>query len=195
MDFNLEEELIEHLNKGKISQAISLAEGELKKLPQSEFHKIIGRDLLHLKEALVIFVDNFYKSAPKKSKVKAMYAEMNGFTINYDLWFINLFAFENCGDVDDLDWLADFDYYSDEILEISGLEDIQAVYKDYMENEKWDDKNLEQSCEVCEMIIILKLQQLFQQSQKLATEQNMTWVKVPLFATAHDSDIIYMVHS
>jgi hypothetical protein len=191
MNFDLEEKLTGLVQENKIEEAIGVAEGALLDFPHTAFHKVLGRNLLHHTQALANHIDDFYKSAPKGSKVKAMYAEMNGFTVNYDLWFVNLFAFKNCGDLDDLDWLAVFDFYSDEILVLTGMEDLQSVYKDYMENEKWNDKTLEDTSALSELIIILRLQELFSEVRKVATVQNLSWKNIPLFSTAHDSEMIY----
>ncbi len=185
----------ENLNKlvvsNQLDKAIKLAEEKLTALPQTDFHKIIGKNLLHLTEPLTNYIDKFYKTVKGEIDVKAIYSEMNGFTINYDLWFIDLFAFAECGELDDLDWLADFEASSDDSMTISGFEELQTVYEDYMKNEKWEDKNLEAACEICELLIILRLQELFKESKKVAIDKKLNWAHIPLFATAHDYDMIY----
>ena len=191
MDFDLEDKIKELVEVMEIGKAIEMAENELQKIPITDFHKILGRDFLNLTDELVEFITLFYKKASKKIKVKAIYSEMNGFTINYDLWFINIFAFKTCEGLVDTDWLADYEFTTDEILVLSGLEDIQSVYEDYMKNEKWSDKNLESAMEVCEIIIVLRLQELFKNSIQKATEKQLEWCKIPLFATAHDYEILY----
>src|SRR5690606_30433796 len=130
------------------------------------------------------YLNEFYKNAKDEIEVKAIYSEMNGFTINYDLWFIDLFAFTECGGLEDLDWLADFEVSSVDSMTITGFEELQSVYEDYMENEKWSDEKLEEACEICELIIILKLQELFRETKKLAIEKNFEWANISLFATA-----------
>ncbi len=192
MEIDLIEKLHELVRESKLDEAINVAEVELVKLPVTDFHKIIGRTLLHLPGALTSFIDKFCREAKKETEVKAIYAEMNGFTINYGLWFINLFAFNQCGGLDDLDWLSDFETASDKVMVISGFEDLQAVYKDYMENEKWEDSELAKACEICEHLIILRLQQLFREAKKLAILKNLRWKNMPVFATAHDYDMVYM---
>jgi len=183
----LEELLIEN----QLEEAVKLGEDVLSKLPHTDFHKIIGKDLFHLIEPLTNYISEFYNNAKSKIDVKAMYAEMNGFTINFDLWFIDLFAFTECGGLEDLDWLADFEISANESMVISGFEELQAVYEDYMENERWRDKELAKACEICELLIILKLQQLFREVKRVALYKNMEWADIPLFATAHDYDMVY----
>lgn len=188
---DIAEELDKLVLYNQLEKAIALAEGELTKLPITDFHKIIGKNLLHLSEPLEKYITDFYKNAKGKIDVKAMYSEMNGFTINYDLWFIDLFAFTKCGVLDDLDWLADFEVSSDHSMTIAGFEELQAVYKDYMENEKWRDEALDDAGEICELLIVLRLQELFKEAKKIAINKNLDWAEIPLLATAHDYDMVY----
>ena len=188
---DIREKLDKLVVANQLDKAIKLAEEKLNALPQTDFHKIIGKNLLHLTEPLTNYIDNFYKTAKDEINVKAIYSEMNGFTINYDLWFIDLFAFTECGGLDDLDWLSDFEVSSDDSMTISGFEELQTVYEDYMENEKWGDKKLKAVCEICELLIILRLQELFKEAKIAAIDKKLNWADIPLFATAHDYDMVY----
>jgi hypothetical protein len=188
---NIEEKINNLVSTNQLDKAIRLTEEKLAILPQTDFHKIIGRNLLHLTEQLINYIDKFYDIAQNEIEVQAIYSEMNGFTINYDLWFIDLFAFTECGGLDDLDWLADFEVSSDESMIISGFEDLQSAYEDYMENEKWEDHTLKEASEICELLIILRLQELFKEIKKLATDRRLNWVNISLFTTAHDSEMVY----
>ena len=192
MEFDLENEVKDLVDDKQIEKAIELAENELRKIAITDFHKVLNRDFLNLTNELVEFISYFYEKAKKKIKVKALYSEMNGFTINYDLWFLQLFGFESCGGLDDTDWLADYEFTLDnEAMVLQGFEDLQAVYEDYMKNEKWTDKNLERAMEICEVIIVLRLQELFKKSIELARQNNLEWCIIPIFATAHDNQILY----
>lgn len=193
MNFDLADELNGYLLDNKLELAIEVAEKKLSELPPTEFHKIIGRNLKPLVENLINYITDFYSQSEKQFEVKAIYSEMNGFTINYDLWFIDLFAYTELGTLDDLDWLSEFEYSSSNSMIISSFEDLQAVYENYMENEKWRDKALEKACEICELLIILRLQELFKDAKTTAFERNLHWKDIPLFATAHDYEMIYEV--
>jgi hypothetical protein len=191
MDFELADEVKKLVETNKIDKAIELAENELQKISVTDFHKVLGRDFLKLTDNLVEFITYFHKQASNEIEVKAMYSEMNGFTINYDLWFLDLFAFKTCEGIEDTDWLADYDFSIDESIVLSGMEDIQAVYEDYMKNQKWSNENLENAMEVCEIIIVLRLQELFKSSIDKANQKQLEWCKIPIFATAHDYEILY----
>ena len=190
----ISDKLYQLVAENEIDKAIEIAENHLKSLPKTDFHKIIGKNLLHLTNNLTNYISEFYNNYKNEFDFKAIYSEMNGFSINYDLWFIDLFGFDKCEGLEDLDWLGDYDYSTENSLKITGFEDLQNVYQDYMENEKYNDKELEKVCEVCELLIILRLQELFRESKKIAIEKKLDWSEIPIFATAHDYEMIYEVN-
>ena len=57
----------------------------------------------------------------------AYYCEMNGFTINWDKWFINLFSYKYLNNLD-WDWLSDFNDMTSNDFVITGFEDLQQVF-------------------------------------------------------------------
>ena len=194
MNFELAEELGALLKADKLSEAITLAENKLRQLEPTDFNVILGRDLTPLSKSLCDYMDSFHQRVKKNIKVKALYCEMNGFTINPDLWFLDAFAYDTFGGVDDFDWLADWNEgdSSGESFVIKGMEDLQAIYEDYMEKEKWKDKRQEASSDICEMLVILRLQELLRETVRLGRQKKMEWTDVPIFVTAHDYyDLIY----
>lgn len=107
MDFELLERIVALLNQDKVEEAIAITEIKLKQHTKTDFHKILGRDLLHLTEDFADYINEFYNQVNAHMAVKAIYCEMNGFTINPDLWFVDLFAYDQLGGTEDYDWLAD----------------------------------------------------------------------------------------
>ncbi|MBW1297921.1 hypothetical protein [Aquimarina litoralis] len=219
MNFDLLNELTKLLHENELERAIELSENKLNELPSTDFHKVLNKNLLHLKPKLAIYLENFITSAikyfsetPKPKKInflekvfgkkenkfesnvnlKAVYCEMNGFTINNDKWFIDLFAYDfyNGMDPEDLDWLCDFKFDSNNSLIITGLEELQAAFKNYMEHSENNNENEKKSMEICELIIILKLQELFRHTY---IENNKKWTEIPILVTAHDYEMIYKI--
>ncbi|MXN91124.1 hypothetical protein GR160_07760 [Flavobacterium sp. Sd200] len=193
MNIELENKLRELVSHGQLDQAISIAEEELSQHVKTDFHKVIGINLLHLVDELNAYIEYFYTTLASKTTIKAMYAEMNGFTINYDLWFISLFAFEKYEDLEDKDWLGDYDVMYDHYFSISGFEELQAAYENYMKNEDWEDEENEAVADICELIIILRLQELFKAAKEAALKKGLSWGNIPLFVTAHDSELLCKV--
>jgi len=185
------EYLYQLVSESRVDDAIEQAENILARTEENDFKKVIGRNLFHLSNSLVSFIDKFYNEAKKEIKVKAIYGEMNGFTINYDSWYIDLFAYTYFESLEDLDWLTDFEFSSETSMIMKGFEDIQEIFKDYDVNEKWNDKKLKEASMVCEHRIILRLQELFREAKRIAVEKNLKWKKIPIFSTAHDYDMVY----
>lgn len=190
--YDFEDQINQLVKNGNIQNAILETETKFKTFDQTDFHKVIGRDLLHLKND----VDEFLTALLENSKdnlddqVKAIYVEMNGFTINYDMWFTTGASFTFCKDSEDMDWLADYDYFFEMAMVISGFEDLQKIYEDYMINEKWEIEGLESASDYCALLITLRLLELFKASFEEFNGKS-DWTKIPVFVTSHDSETLY----
>jgi len=207
MNFELADKLSELLESQKLDEAIAMAERELKNIPTTDFHKILDKNLLHLTSALAKYINEFDKStrqilkkkqgfiknllgSGKEIKPAAYYCEMNGFTINPDRWYIDLFSFENYI-LTDWEWLSDFYDSTVNDLTITGFEDIQKVFENVHTNNRFEEPNIDKAYEVCELLVILRLQELFRATYK--TNQG-DWENIPMFVTAHDYELIYKVN-
>ena len=177
------------LAEHKLEEAINWTEAELKKMPPTDFHKIIGKNLNHLIPSLINWIDNFHERISKNITIKSIYCEMNGFTINPDLWFIDLFAFDKYLGLKDLEWVSDWEdqnsTMSDSFI-VTGFEDLQ---KKYEEDDRTDEEG--QASVFCEFLIVLRLQELFMNATNKAKQGNHLWTKIPIIVTAHDWELIY----
>src|SRR5690606_1942566 len=204
MNFELADKLSELLESKKLDEAIAMAEKELNNIPTTDFHKILDKNLLHLTYDLAKHINEFDKSTTqvlkkkqgfiknlfgsgKEVKPAAYYCEMNGFTINYDRWYIDLFSFENYS-LTDWEWLSDFYDSTANDLTITGFEEIQKAFEDVHENNRFEEPNIDKAYEVCELLVILRLQELFRETYKL---NQGDWDKIPMFITAHDYELIF----
>lgn len=194
MNHELSTEISSLLRDDKLMAAIELAEGKLKEQMATDFNRLLGKDLLHLTDHLVIYISDFYEKVENNLNIKAIYAEMNGFTINYDLWFLDLFAYDHLGGIEDTDWLADWekDNSTDNRFPLTGFEELQLAYQDYMENQRWRNRAIEKASDVAELLIVLRLQELMKSAVTKAKQQKLSWAVIPVFVTAHDyDDMIY----
>lgn len=194
MNFKLAEDISGLLVDDKLDAAILLAETKLKEQVPTDFNKLLGKNLLHQTDKLVDFFSDFYDTVNVNLDIKAIYAEMNGFTINCDLWFLDLFAFDKVGGTDDTDWLADWEEGNSTInsFALTGYEELQATYQDYMDNEKYKDSKIKAASDVAELLIVLRLQELVKSATDTAKNKNLPWATIPVFASAHDYyDTVY----
>ncbi len=197
MNFELAENISGLLSDDKLDEAILLAEAKLKEQAPTDFNKLLGKNLLHQTDKLVAFFSDFYDTVNSNLDIKAIYAEMNGFTINCDLWFLDLFAYDKVGGTDDTDWLADWEEGNSTInsFPLTGYEELQATYQDYMDNQKYKDNKMQGASDVAELLIVLRLQELVRAATELAKSKNLFWATIPVFASAHDYyDTVYKVN-
>jgi hypothetical protein len=177
------EELIPLLADNKLTEAINWCETELKKSSNPSDELFIDRNLDHLIIPLKNWVDKFYNRVSKNIIIEAMYSEVNGFTINPDLWFADLFAYDNYQGITDMDWLADWEEENvtmQDSFVITGLEDLQKVYEQDGEGSL-----------ISSFLIILLFQDLFKKAVDKARQENLPWANIPIIVTAHDWELIY----
>jgi hypothetical protein len=168
------------LIRGQLSAAEDKLTEWLRGLPPSPFHVAIdpGVAITTDLRQVVDYLNEFIDVASKSQPPKALYAEMNAFTINPDAWFFGLFAFALDGGREDYDWLADFYASTQDGLLITGMEKLQQVYA------KPGDHHSEHRSagSIAETLVIVRFQRMLQQSLPLMQR------KLPLLASAHDYD-------
>jgi hypothetical protein len=125
--------------------------------------------------------DRFFRAEVQRFKVAAAYTEMNGFDINTDHWYCDLFAYYSYGGHDDYEWLCNPPSLRSQEYVIKGLETLQAIYA----SDAFKADSFRESAEMCTLLVLIK----FQRFIKRAAVQ-MTELKFPLLATAHDFDLI-----
>ena len=105
---------------------------------------------------------------------------MNGFFINPDRWFFELFGYEVYGgQIDDYDWLASWDAISEEFT-LTGMESLQSIYTAF-----WSKPQHRKINDIVDLLIVLEFQRLIAQSFKLID------LPIHMLATAHEFDFIY----
>jgi len=179
---NLSVELEPHIRKGDIVYCINQVTNAIKSLPDSPFHQIIELHFTNKPKKVAQYFKKFIKQENRRFPIKAIYTETNGFDINPDRWFFDLFAFDSYGGHEDYDWLSDWksgDYPS---MTLTGMEKLQQVYasESFYKNE-YDDAS-----GYCSFMVVLRFQQLIGESVALLKGANF-----PILATSHDYDFMY----
>jgi hypothetical protein len=164
------------------------AESELaqcmRALPESPLHAAIApRTRITTRPAEVArYLQAFVDEAGAQYAVKALYAEMNAFTVNPDRWFFDLFAFAEDGGRESYAWLGSFCASTHRSCVIEGIEPLQAVYAErdargYTFFKGHNDAEL-----IAEALVIVRFQRLLHEALAMAE------IDVPLLATAHDCE-------
>ena len=181
----------------KVPDAVMFCETELAKFPSTPFHWVLGKDMLHLSTPLRNFIDGNFSNSPQLTKTKAFYAALNGFSVNWDLWFLDIVAFDILDDYqnEESDWLGDafWGSSSPEYFNITGWEKLQAAFKNYHEANQYADEQLKLIAELTEFLVVLRLQQLFEHTILDARREDVKWSAIPWGITAHDYFLIYEI--
>ena len=128
----------------------------------------------------------FCSECNKKFNLKAIYLEMNGFDINPDRWYFDLFGYESLPQDDEsLDWLSDWQSPEFPDVTLTGLESIQNLFDGYIKNKLYKDDNKAHNKDLATLIVMAKFCKLIHES--LENEE----LSIHVYATAHDFDIIY----
>ncbi|HEY0608167.1 MAG TPA: hypothetical protein VGD35_00895 [Chitinophaga sp.] len=182
------------IRAGQIAEAIRQTEATLSQLPQTDFHQVIGKDLLHLGPSLKRFLSEFYEVTTKEEEltIKAIYVEMNSFTTQYERWFLHLLAYDSPHSRDNLDWLTEFIAESEKSITITGYEKLQEANQHYMQSEGYRDDHLRQACELHEYLVVLRMQELVMDVVS-TNKGEAAWASVPIFASAHDYEDLMLV--
>ena len=192
MNFDFAEQINPDLEHHNFDKALNIAQTALRKIPTTAFHNVLDKSLVAHADDLASWVEDFYSLATKKNKVEALYFEMNEFDINTDLWYIDCFAFSNDGglDLDDMEWLCDFDTDSQTetgtIFKLDGYEELQDAF----ENVELDTDDLQNARDWCEQIIIARFMELMTTAHEIAKTKKLNWEAVPIYFTEHSYDFM-----
>ena len=182
--FELAEQIEPDMRKGDIDACMKRVAEELKKLPETPFHHAVNFRFSNKPQDIADFIADFIRKEKQRIDIKAVYAETNGFDINPDLWFFDLFAYESYGGHEDYDWLSNWQSEDYESMTLTGLEEIQTIYEKYEEGEYEQDHT--EARDLCSLLIVLYFHDLIRKSVPLIKGLN-----VPILATGHDYDFIY----
>jgi hypothetical protein len=90
MNFELANKLTELLEVKKLDEAIEVAEDELNKIPKTDFHKIIGKNLKHLTAVLKKYIADFDRATTNELRKKqGFFKSIFGSNTAYSLWRVN----------------------------------------------------------------------------------------------------------
>jgi len=182
--FKLQEELAPVLLSGDVAGCENTVTTRLKELPHSPFHIVLNLSITNFPEEIASHFDGFFNKEKERFRIAAAYTEMNGFDINPDRWFFDVFAYEKYGGHNDYDWLSDWQshYYPD--MTLTGLEALQEVYADDASGAV----DLNDARSLAGLLVVIKFQDLI-----CRAAPHMRGLQFPLLATAHDHDFIFEV--
>lgn len=157
---------------------------ELRALPESPFHLVLDRAISNDPADAAQHFDRFFQTESSRFKIAAAYTEMNGFAINTDRWYCDLFAYSSDDGRADFDWLSGWHSNRFAEYQIYGLEDLQKVHaSDAFERAEFDDARY-----MCDLMIAVKFQRFIH-----AAAARMKELHFPLYVSAHEYTFIAAV--
>lgn len=168
------------VRSGDFAAAEKLLVQWLRTLESTPYHIAADLQITTPLPTVAAYFDDFAGKARSEHELAVVYCEMNGFTINPDLWFGDAFGFTEDGGRDELDWLGGFASSTEESLLIEGLEPLQEVFAEAMED---SDSDTPYECArlLATVLVIVKFQRMLQAARPMMKEP-----RVPLLACAHD---------
>ena len=103
---DLDIELQPYIRQGNLEHCIDHVSKAMKALPDSPFHQILDLKFTNKPQKVAKYFKKFINREKKRIQLKAVYTETNGFCINPDRWFFDLFAYESYGGHENYDWLS-----------------------------------------------------------------------------------------
>ena len=126
-------------DRDDIAGAVSLLEDFLIENEAQRFSVLVGSEFSNRSVEIVAELDRFVEATERAFTVEAIYLEMNGFDINYDRWYFDLFAYSSYkADPDDLEWLCYWESRPWPEIALTGMGPCQEAFRWYHENQIWD---------------------------------------------------------
>ena len=152
---------------------------QLRCLSRTPYHVALDLKISNDPKDAARHFDKFFKAESKRITLAAAYTEMNGFDINPDRWYCDLFGYSRDGGQDDIEWLSSEESKRFPEYQINGLERLQSVYANDPSAEYREARYM------CSLLVVVKFQRLME-----AAVRPMKELRFPLYVTAHDFDFI-----
>jgi len=176
----LEEQLLPVLRSGNLEGCETAVVAKLREIPDSPFHCVIDSVISSRPFDAAAAFDLFFERESSRMTIAAAYTEMNGFYINPNRWYCDLFAYSSYGGHADHDWLCHYQSEGVTPFVIRGMEPLQAVYAS-----SFGMKSFEPAADLSSLLVVIKFQQFMRRAAA-----HMRRLQFPLLVTAHDFDFI-----
>jgi hypothetical protein len=180
------------VQRGQLDKAIAAAEKKLSKLPESDYHQVLGRSWSDQAEKAAKWLQKLARKVATKFPVSAIYCEMNRFEINTDEWYLDAFAYDRLGDPDDLGWLSGWQESTEERSRfvLKGMSDLQAAFqRDYLHDDGPNPEIIAPS-ELAILLLTLRMQELVDLAAHVAWKEEWLSQETLVLSAAHDTGMV-----
>lgn len=181
---------------GDVRKFIPLLESDLRRIePETPFHIALGRGFDRQVEQAAGWLASVYNDGAEDFEVTALFVEMERFDINTDQWHLSGFTFNMpVGELfEDLEYnLAEYENMCEEEFVLTGMEDLQAAFKQASEGELFaseapEDQHALQAMGVAFDLITVRMVELLSEAHREAGRRGHPVGGVRVFVKVHDS--------
>lgn len=180
MYYELVDRLAPMIRRGELGACEQCVREAFDLVPHSPFHTARQAAFSNDPNEVATYCDRFLQGQAGQFNVAAVYLEMNGFEINTDRWYFDLFAFAKYGGHEDYDWLCDWQSEQVDGVTLRGMEALQEVFAN---NYGDKGKAFRDAADLASLMVALKFQQLIGRAVEA-----METLSCPLLAAAHDNE-------
>lgn len=187
MDEKLWATVDDFVAKSSVLQAIDFLESRLSETKSDRFQSVIRCGFANSPESVLAAINSYIAECSQRFDVQAIYLEMNGFDINPDRWYFELFGYTEYGsDPQNIEWLCNWQKPHGDSVTLTGLESVQADFEWYMATEAYEDEAYEKVEVIAVFLVMCKFVSLIQS----ALSSGPLVKPIPILAAAHDFDIV-----
>jgi hypothetical protein len=178
----------DYFRSNDVQGAAQSLEQVLSSRDTQKFSSLIGAQFTNPRADVLAELNNFIEACGREFDVQAVYVEMNGFDINYDRWYFDLFAYSSyTHDFDETEWLSDWQSGQWEEVQLDGMEAEQRAFAWYHEKRIWKSQPDLKPTYDASMLLVMSKFCLFI-GEVLAS--GTLCKRIPVLVTAHGFDSI-----
>jgi hypothetical protein len=167
--------------------AINQLTARLRAAPSAHYAPVASVDFTNEPGETLEALNDFITEAGIINGVEATYLEMNGFDLNVDSWYSDFFGYPVPGDLTKpYAWVSDWKSPEWPSLDLKGMEVAQEAFRTYRQRELWNDRTVDLAHKLAQLLVMAK----FVRHVARATQAGPLVRPIPIFASAHDFDII-----
>jgi hypothetical protein len=178
----------QYFRRNDIVGAVAMLENFILERPAQRFSCLPGASFSNPHSAIIGELNRLIEASQKRFDVKAIYLEMNGFDINYDRWYFDLFAYSTYSpNVDDTEWLCDWHSDNWPQVELSGMASAQEAFAWYHDERVWRSQPEFKPVYEAAMLLVMAKFAAFVGS---VLKSGRLVKAIPILATAHDFESV-----
>jgi hypothetical protein len=178
----------DYIRSNDVHGAISTLEKFLASHDAHHFSSLIDAQFMNPRADILGQLSSFIEMCERDFKVEALYVEMNGFDINYDRWYFDLFAYSTyTRDFDQTEWLCDWQSERTDAIQLDGMELGQKAFAWYHKKRIWKSHPALKPIYDASMLLVMSKFCLFVGEVIAAGALSK---RIPVLATAHGFDSV-----